>query len=553
MTFDYRRREPAFVPMEAPTSTTPAARSDAPADIGAPAAVEDARPLEARVAAWTERTEGASPLTATRGTTADRDAVRGLGAPGVAARGVGEPSALEEGLLRDLARTRTTGIGGDRILLAQLAPRGTPTTATDAPTGLMVGTTRPVQAVTTPPPPPTDLAQLEALNTTIQGFTSTHVPESRMAPVRQHFQAAVDAARRGDYATAEREFRAAGVPLESSNPNSMIAAHMLGGSTATGTPTGTWAVGGYTTGRGAPQALNDANGFAANASLMAAMQARTMTPHNPPTEAECLDYMRRVSAPIRPAVPATPAVPASGTTPARPATPGTPAVLPDPATVVAAAGRVVDGSIIHYSSAGASDPIYGANPNPRVAYTPRGGTPTIYANETEARAAATASGDRHPRMTRLNTRTPDAWSDTTSMGHRSGRSIGDCESKLYLQQRLLTAAGMTSLGSIDVQHGGGPGHMFGVFRSPEGRVFLTSNETAREVTHPGGGPVTQADLDAAVRTMTADVYRRSGPGDLAGFRFSGARTGSPADADAAVLSIRRASENSMVRRSEDLL
>jgi hypothetical protein len=140
------------------------------------------------------------------------------------------------------------------------------------------------------------------------------------------------------------------------------------------------------------------------------------------------------------------------------------------------------------------------------------------------------------------------------MGHRSGRSIGDCESKLYLQQRLLTAAGMTSLGSIDVQHGGGIGHMFGVFRSPEGRVFLTSNETAREVTGTGArGAVTQADLDAAVRTMTAEVYHRSGPGDLAGFRFSGARTGSPADADAAVLSIRRASENSMVRRSEDLL
>ena len=62
-------------------------------------------------------------------------------------------------------------------------------------------------------------------------------------------------------------------------------------------------------------------------------------------------------------------------------------------------------------------------------------------------------------------RSPDQWSDVTSQGApRAGRYIGDCESKVYMQTRLLTAAGFTSLGSVDVQHGGGIGHMLGVFR-----------------------------------------------------------------------------------------
>jgi hypothetical protein len=38
---------------------------------------------------------------------------------------------------------------------------------------------------------------------------------------------------------------------------------------------------------------------------------------------------------------------------------------------------------------------------------------------------------------------------------RAGRYIGDCESKVYMQTRLRTAARFTSIGSVDVQHPSG--------------------------------------------------------------------------------------------------
>ena len=69
----------------------------------------------------------------------------------------------------------------------------------------------------------------------------------------------------------------------------------------------------------------------------------------------------------------------------------------------------------------------------------------------------------------------------TSQGApRAGRYIGDCESKVYMQTRLLTAAGFKSVGSVDVQHGGGIGHMLGVFKAPDGTTWVTSNEDFRQ-------------------------------------------------------------------------
>jgi hypothetical protein len=107
-----------------------------------------------------------------------------------------------------------------------------------------------------------------------------------------------------------------------------------------------------------------------------------------------------------------------------------------------------------------------------------------------------------------------------------------------MQTRLLTAAGFTSLGSVDVQHGNGTGHMFGVFKAPDGTTWVTSNEDFRQVS-PSNAKVgvTQADLDATLKQMTGDLYHTQ---NVSGFRFSSAATTNlPKTGDPAVDSIHR--------------
>ena len=135
---------------------------------------------------------------------------------------------------------------------------------------------------------------------------------------------------------------------------------------------------------------------------------------------------------------------------------------------------------------------------------------------------------------------------------RAGRYVGDCESKVYMQTRLLTAAGFTSLGSVDMQHGGGIGHMFGVFKAPEGTTWVTSNEEFRQVSPSNAkAGVTQADLDATLRTMTGQLYHTQ---NLSGFKFSAAATANlPTTGNPPVDSIRRSTELGMMGRSEDLI
>ena len=177
----------------------------------------------------------------------------------------------------------------------------------------------------------------------------------------------------------------------------------------------------------------------------------------------------------------------------------------------------------------------------------------------DAKKAATAalahkSPDAPARriITPLTTHSPDQWSDVTSKGTRAGRYVGDCESKLYTQTRLLTAAGFKSVGSVDVQHGGGIGHMLGVFKAPDGTTWVTSNEDFRQV-NPSNAKtgVTQADLDATVKQMTSEVYHGQDPN---GFRYSSAATANlPSTGDPAVDSIRRSAELDAMRRSEVLI
>jgi hypothetical protein len=121
-----------------------------------------------------------------------------------------------------------------------------------------------------------------------------------------------------------------------------------------------------------------------------------------------------------------------------------------------------------------------------------------------------------------------------------------------MQTRLFTSAGFKSLGSVDVQHAGGIGHMLGVFKAPDGTTWITSNEDFRQVSPSNAkAGVTQADLDANVRQMTGELYHTQ---DLRGFRFASAATANlPTTGDPAVDSIRHSTEMFMMRQTEVLI
>jgi hypothetical protein len=256
---------------------------------------------------------------------------------------------------------------------------------------------------------------------------------------------------------------------------------------------------------------------------------------NPPTETQVTQYMQNLANPPK----------------------GQP--QPSAQQVMQASSDITGGMIMHYSSAGRQDPVYNANPTPHGFYKDRAGKihefPSMADAQKAAKAARASKSPDAPAggITRLNARSPDQWSDVMSQGApRAGRYIGDCESKVYVQTRLLTAAGFKSLGSVDVQHGSGIGHMFGVFKAPDGTTWVTSNEDFRQVS-PSNAKVgvTQADLDATLKTMTGEVYKTQ---NLTGFRFSSAATANlPATGNQAVDSIRHSSELSMMRQTEALI
>jgi hypothetical protein len=277
------------------------------------------------------------------------------------------------------------------------------------------------------------------------------------------------------------------------------------------------------------------NGFAANAKMINRLASAPGGVSNPPTEAQVTQYMRDMANPPK----------------------GKP--QPTSQQVMQAASDITGGMIMHYSSAGRQDPVYDANPNQHAFYKDRAGKVHEFGSVADAQKAATAArASRSPdapagRITQLNARSPDQWSDVTSQGTpRAGRYIGDCESKVYMQTRLLTSAGFKSVGSVDVQHAGGIGHMFGVFKAPDGTTWVTSNEDFRQV-NPSNAKsgVTQADLDATVKQMTGELYHTQ---DLRGFRFSSAATANlPSTGDPAVNSIRHSTELGMMRQTEVLI
>ena len=388
------------------------------------------------------------------------------------------------------------------------------------------------------PGKPIDVAQMEALNRRVQSFNVARSPvdHQQLQDAQKHFQDATDALKAGDYKKAEAELGTLGFPLPAGRVqygNAATVSAILLGTPVHGTQGGGWQPAPISA--GARQALNDVNGFAANAKMINRLASAPGGVSNPPTEAQVTQYMRDLTNPPK----------------------GQP--QPTSQQVMQAASDITGGMIMHYSAAGRQDPVYNNNPTPHAFYKDRAGKihefPSL-ADAKTAAGAARASRSREAPAGRINqmiARSPDQWTDVTSQGApRAGRYIGDCESKVYTQTRLLTAADFTSLGSVNVQRAGGIGHMLGVFKAPDGTTWVTSNEDFRQVSPSNSkAGVTQADLDATVRQMTGEVYHTQ---DLRGYRFSSAATANlPTTGDPAVDSIRHSTEMSMMRRTEVLI
>jgi hypothetical protein len=426
----------------------------------------------------------------------------------------------------------------DHRLYDTQGPQGNPGTQLKAP---------PAPAV---PGKPLDVQTLEKLNQTAQGFFKRNTVPSKgydelrqdLAGAQAHFKAATEALKAGDYPKAEKHLRALGFPLPAPGAGVGMVSHEL---TLTAILLGhpvkfekndAWTPqGGLTWGKGGKQELNDLQGYAVNAALVNRLAAARGGVSNPPTEAQLVQYMTDLAHPAK-----------GGKAPAA-------------KDVMEAASQITNGMIVHYSSvAGVRDPVYGANPNTRHYFKDDSGRFHEFASQQEAMKAANAGG-KPVTIRPLPTHSPDAWSDIASPGMRAGRYIGDCESKVYLQTRLLTSAGFTSLGSVDVQNTAvGHGHMFGVFKAPDGTIWVTSNEAFSQVkaSDPKAG-VTQADLDSTLKAMTAEVFHVEpnfkGETDLSDFRFATAATANLSGSNAAVDSIRRSSELNQMGRTEALI
>ena len=389
------------------------------------------------------------------------------------------------------------------------------------------------------PGKPIDMAQMEAMNRRVQSYNVARSPvdHQRLQDAQKHFQSATDALKAGDYKKAEAELRTLGFPVPANGGQLSKAAEtsaILLGTPVYAKPGGAWQMAGVRVGGHGNQAINDMNGFAANAKMMNRLASTPGGVSNPPTEAQVTKYMHDLANPPK----------------------GQP--KPTAQQVMQASSDITGGMIMHYSSAGRQDPVYDANPNPHAFYKDRAGKAHEFGSVADAKSAAKAArASKSPDapatgITKLNARSPDQWSDVTSQGKpRAGRYVGDCESKVYMQTRLLTEAGFKSVGSVSVQ-GGNIGHMLGVFKAPDGTTWVTSNEDFRQVTasNPKAG-VTQADLDATVKQMTGEVYNTT---NTSGFRYSSAATAKlPATGNQAVDSIRHSSELSMMRQTEVLI
>ena len=168
------------------------------------------------------------------------------------------------------------------------------------------------------------------------------------------------------------------------------------------------------------------------------------------------------------------------------------------------------------------------------------------ADRPHKRSSAPGS-ERHERLCRQR---EDDQSPCIGAGRHFQPTDGDAADAVYARSQL---------GGLHVARqrrraapGGGIGHMLGVFKAPDGTIWVTSNEDFHQVNERYQG---RRDAGRPRRNGEAgdqrDVPR---PGYRAGSRFSSAATANlPSTGDPAVDSIRRSTEMGVMRRSEVLI
>lgn len=433
--------------------------------------------------------------------------------PDVVPTTLGEDDRAQVDTMRALYNTRSA----PPVVLAQ---NGTPTTG-----GTNGTTTTPPAAAPSADAPLRRMEQ--AANRTRLRPVDGFITQQQIDDVQAQISRARTATQNGDYRTAEDAYRQLGYPVDVADMQNLPAdqrdralrtAAVLGRVNVTTNDDGSWQVSNMQLGRGGDQTLNDLNGLAANAHMMAEMDRAGVSPAtNPPSEAEMDRYMQTVAA-------------------------NNPN---DPQAVADAAGTVVDGTFVHYSSAGRNNPTYGRDGR-RYVFIDSNGQRQSFDSQRAALDAARADGTPSSRVSAIETRVPNSRADAFRHGTRAGRTIGDCENKAYLYNRLLSSAGWTPVGAVNVQHGRS-GHQLGVLRAPGGEVFVTSNQDNYRVQGTGpNGQVTQADLHGVSEQAIRDVYNRP-TGSLDGFDFYYGREVSTPGAEPGTEALRRASENRSMR------
>ena len=236
------------------------------------------------------------------------------------------------------------------------------------------GSTTAQQAATPAKPgKPIDVAQMEALNGRVQSFNVARSPvdHQQLQDAQQHFQDATDALKAGDYKKAEAELRTLGFPLPAAGGQLSTAAQtsaiLLGSTPVHADRGGGWQTDSVRWGARGNQALNDMNGFAANAKMINRLASAPGGVSNPPTETQVTQYMHDLTNPPK------------GKT------------QPTSQQVMQAASDITGGMIMHYSSAGRQDPVYNANPSPHAFYKDRAGKIHEFGSVADAQKAAAAA------------------------------------------------------------------------------------------------------------------------------------------------------------------
>jgi hypothetical protein len=259
--------------------------------------------------------------------------------------------------------------------------------------------------------------------------------------------------------------------------------------------------------------LNALNGNAGYAQLVDDMAANGVTPLSmPPTQEQMHSYMENLRA--------------KAARQAQIDFPNDPAAQQKACAdaLLAASQRLMDGMQVHYRGASGNDPLHGRNTNWSTFLFRKGqlvmgndGKPlrldlpsTMKEKDRKAEIAKWVKENGGGDYFTSETQTPEGWGDVTKAGVYGNRHESDCEGMAAFRLRTLPPS-FKAVGAVSGRLRGskGIGHLVAVFKSPEGRVYISSNGKPLIEVQPSGKQVTSSEIRAAVVQEFDDIYRGS--------------------------------------------